>query len=118
MKYYFLTAHETHVEVIGKFAVMKEDWETLSFNQQVGCVTKLFGDCVFSTENQQKVAQFVRTLNCPETNVGSMKLTRTDRGNMFEFMVVTFKDIPSVMAEMSEEEYSRFLEDAQDEAEK
>lgn len=118
MKYYFLTAHETHVEVIGKFAVMKEDWETLSFNQQVGCVTKLFGDCVFSTENQQKVAQFVRTLNCPETSIGSMKVARTTHDNMLEFVVTITKETPSVMTEVSEEDYRHYVEDAQDELSK
>lgn len=118
MKYYFLTAHEARIEVISRYAAMKEDWKSLCFNQQVGCITKLFGDVSFSTENQQKIAQFVRTLNCPEASIGSMKLIRTDRGNMLEFTVITIKETPSVMTEVDEEEYSRFIEDAQDEAEK
>lgn len=118
MKCYFLTAHQTNVEVVGKIAAMKEDWETLSINQQIGCITKLFGDVVFSCENQQKIVQFVRTLNCTETSIGSMKVARTTHDNMLEFVVTITKETPSVMTEVSEEDYRHYVEDAQDELSK
>lgn len=115
---YILTAHEVRQTELNGFAAMKADWEKLSFNQQIATINRMLTGIVLSSENRDRFARFVRTVNMPEFLIGNIRVVRVDHGNMLEFRVIETVEKAPVMEECDEETYKRFIEDASDEAEK
>lgn len=118
MKNFILTAHEVTCTTIGRFAAMKSDWERLSFNQQYACVNRLLLGTILSQDNKDRLAKFVKTVNLPDFTLGTAKITRIDRGNMLEFIFSEVAEKMPNMEDADDEEYQRFIEDAEDEAAK
>lgn len=102
---------------LAQFSAMLEDWNSLSKDQQIGCILKMVATCNLSIDQKNRVSNFVR--NCDKVcSLGYRFLTRDTRDNIVVFYFAEVAEYFPTMVEVNEDDYNRFLEDADDELNK
>lgn len=117
MKNFIIMSGTVRKTVVARLQAMKSDWKNLALNERMTYVNRLLNGYSVSDTQKQAIYAFLRdvdqqqkklTLNCKE-------LICTDFGNSLEFQVIEVSETYPTIREVTDEEYNRFSEDAEDE---
>lgn len=120
MKNYIITSGSIRRTVVARLQAMKSDWNTFSSAQRCAYINRMLTGYSLSQTQRDAIAAFLRdnddaqrtlTLNCKELICNTTE-------NSLEFLLVEIYETYPTIREVTDEEYNRFSEDAEDEATK